>query len=67
MPNYKPIDDHWQSRLAAIEGRPDSEPEEPYCEYCQAESEPGWIETDNNGPIVPCPICNDDGSKPRAE
>jgi hypothetical protein len=28
------------------------------CNYCEGEAEPGWIETDNNGPIVPCPICN---------
>ena len=31
-----------------------------FCEYCSNESEPGWIETDNNGPIVPCPFCNPD-------
>lgn len=28
------------------------------CEYCANGPEPGWIETDNNGPIVPCPVCN---------
>ncbi len=28
------------------------------CEHCASEAEPGWIETDNNGPIVPCPLCN---------
>lgn len=28
------------------------------CDYCKCESVPGWIKTDNNGPIVPCPICN---------
>ena len=31
---YKPRDDHWQSRLAAIEGRPDPEPEPDACRYC---------------------------------
>lgn len=35
------------------------------CFYCQGEPEPGWIETDNNGPIVPCIVCNRDGKKPR--
>jgi hypothetical protein len=28
------------------------------CFYCAGEAEPGWIETDNNGPIGPCPFCN---------
>ncbi len=28
------------------------------CEYCRNEPEPGWIDTDDNGPIVPCPVCN---------
>ena len=28
------------------------------CPDCEREPEPGWIETDNNGPIVPCPVCN---------
>jgi hypothetical protein len=28
------------------------------CQYCKGEPEPGWIETPNNGPIVPCPVCN---------
>ncbi|MER9829197.1 hypothetical protein NKJ51_12520 [Mesorhizobium sp. M0134] len=28
------------------------------CFYFEDEPEPGWIETDNNGPIVPCPVCN---------
>lgn len=29
------------------------------CEYCRDEPLAGWIETDNNGPVVPCPSCND--------
>ncbi len=24
----------------------------------------GWLQQDNNGPIVPCPVCNDDGLHP---
>lgn len=28
------------------------------CEYCATEPDRGWIEMPNNGPIVPCPICN---------
>lgn len=28
------------------------------CSYCENEPEPGYIEIDNNGPIVPCPMCN---------
>ena len=31
MKNYHPKDSHWQSRLAAIEGRPEPEPE---CSMC---------------------------------
>lgn len=27
------------------------------CAYCRNEPEPGWIEMDNNGPIVRCPVC----------
>lgn len=33
------------------------------CYCCHGEPEPGWIEMPNNGPIVPCPICNPLGSK----
>jgi hypothetical protein len=32
------------------------------CFYCVGQSEPGWIETDNNGPIVRCAMCNRDES-----
>lgn len=24
----------------------------------------GWMQQENNGPIVSCPMCNDDGSHP---
>lgn len=36
MPLYQPVDDHWQSRLAAIEGRPEAEPVD-YCQDCGEE------------------------------
>lgn len=32
--------------------------EPPECPACKGEPEPGWIETPNNGPIVPCWLCN---------
>lgn len=25
----------------------------------------GWMQQDNNGPIVPCPVCNPSGARPR--
>lgn len=25
----------------------------------------GWMQQDNNGPIVSCPMCNPDGNHPR--
>ena len=37
------------------------------CDYCAGEPEPGWIEMRNNGPIVPCPICNNEDDYDRAE
>lgn len=30
------------------------------CPACAGEPEPGWIETDDNGPIVPCGLCTPD-------
>lgn len=40
----------------------------PHCEY-DRRFPPleggGWLQQDNNGPIVPCPVCNDDGKHPR--
>lgn len=35
------------------------------CYYCANEAEPGRIETDNNGPIVPCPVCRPESWYPR--
>lgn len=40
----------------------------PHCEYDRRFPElecGGWIQQDNNGPIVSCPVCNDDGAHPR--
>lgn len=40
------------------------------CEHCRNEPEPGWIETDNNGPIMPCrcnPVTEKDLAWDRAE
>lgn len=37
----------------------------PHCEYDRrfpGFEGGGWIQQDNNGPIVSCPLCNDDGS-----
>lgn len=42
----------------------------PHCEYDRrfpGFESGGWMQQDNNGPIVSCPMCNDDGSHPRAE
>jgi hypothetical protein len=36
-----------------------------HCEYDRAETGGGWIYTGNNGPYVPCPVCNSDGAHPR--
>lgn len=37
------------------------------CAHCQSRGpELGWIETDNNGPIVCCPMCNPNGEKDRS-
>ena len=41
------------------------------CQHCASDATwlgyPGWIEQDNNGPIVPCPVCNDDGAMERKD
>lgn len=39
----------------------------PHCEYDRrfpGFEAGGWIQQDNNGPVVSCPLCNDDGSHP---
>jgi len=40
----------------------------PHCEYDRqfpGFERGGWMWQENNGPIVSCPYCNDDGSYPR--
>lgn len=40
----------------------------PHCEYDRrfpGFTSGGWLQQDNNGPIVSCPVCNDDGKHPR--
>ena len=32
------------------------------CMHCINEQERGWVEQDNNGPIVPCQVCNPKGA-----
>ena len=42
----------------------------PHCEYDRrfpGFESGGWIQQDNNGPIVSCPVCNDDGKHPRSD
>lgn len=39
----------------------------PHCEYDRRFpdfEDGGWMQQDNNGPIVSCPMCNDDGGHP---
>jgi hypothetical protein len=51
----------------ARENRPWKPEEKAACYYCKNEAEPGRIETDNNGPIVNCPVCNSDSVVPGLE
>lgn len=51
MPQYKPKDDHWISRLKAIEGLPDEE-DGPPCEEC------GEYDCD----CFQCPTCKGGGT-----
>jgi hypothetical protein len=37
------------------------------CPHCAGEPEPGYIEMSDNGPIVPCPMCNKETDFDRAE
>jgi hypothetical protein len=34
------------------------------CSYC---NDAGEIETDNNGPIVPCPVCSETSQPPNSK
>lgn len=39
----------------------------PYCEYDRRSrgfERGGWVQHSNNGPIVPCQLCNPDGKRP---
>lgn len=40
--------------------RKTEKPSDRRCAYCADQAEPGRIETDNNGPIVDCPVCRPD-------
>ncbi len=57
MVNYKPPDNHWLLRLAAIEGRPESEPEDEEDEM--EESHVTALKHDNEGVTnrYRCPDC----------
>ena len=40
----------------------------PHCAYDRrfpGFEDGGWLQQDNNGPIHPCPLCNDSGAYPR--
>lgn len=40
----------------------------PHCEYDRrfpGFEAGGWMQQDNNGPVVSCPLCNDNGAHPR--
>jgi hypothetical protein len=66
MPTYR-------SRRSGVDLRtmfpPRYKPSEcPHCEYDRrfpGFEGGGWMQQDNNGPIVSCPMCNDDGSHPQ--
>lgn len=41
----------------------------PHCEYDRrfpGFESGGWMQQDNNGPVVSCPMCNPNGHKPRS-
>ncbi len=54
MPQYKPSDDHWLSRMAAIEGRPEPEP----VDYCASCGEPLDVEDGDEE----CRVCSSQAS-----
>jgi DNA-directed RNA polymerase subunit RPC12/RpoP len=37
------------------------------CSYCAREPEPGWIEMNDNGPIVRCPVCEHRALRSRSQ
>ena len=37
----------------------------PHCEPDHKYYGPGWVYMGNNGPIAPCPMCNNDGAVAR--
>jgi hypothetical protein len=37
----------------------------PHCEPDHKHYGAGWVYHGNNGPIAPCPLCNNDGKHPR--
>jgi len=42
----------------------------PHCEYDRRFPDfeaGGWMQQDNNGPIISCPLCNSDGSHPQQD
>lgn len=63
------MDDVQRARIAKLAGEPKKNRFSPLnCPHCNGEPDwvgPGWIEQTNNGGIVSCPLCNDDGAYPR--
>ena len=58
---------HYRSRQSGIDLRKPRPIECPHCEYDRrfpGFEGGGWMQQDNNGPIVSCPMCNADGSHP---
>lgn len=65
----------WKEASDDLESMADSRPRNRYtpanCPHCEYDRRfpplegGGWLQQDNNGPIVPCPVCNDDGKHPR--
>lgn len=43
------------------------------CSYCEYDrrfpgfKRGGWLQSENNGPIMCCPLCNADGRQPRGD
>jgi hypothetical protein len=61
---------HYRSRRSGVDQRKPQPSECPHCEFDRrfpGFEAGGWIQQDNNGPIVSCPMCNVDGSHQPAE